>query len=330
MSQDTQEKQEQDLFPDFEVNIEDINLPEVITEELKEEEITTEAPVYAEAAEDDAIGLYKTLIDKGILFEDSETPFDGTWDSLDKHIENLPEMVANSIVQQMPEAVQNLMDFALTKGEVTHEDLVEFFKLQDEDYKSTNTKITTIEAARSYMAKVMKTQNYEDDVIEATLDAMEDKGETFLINKAKSHAEKTTSQKSVEKLEAEKAQKAANLVKQQEYFGKLNQELTNLKYTEKRNQAIKENLDPRIIGTKNQAIQNSPKAVIQLADFYSYFNTKTGVFDLEAYSKQVASKEVDEIKKNLIRDNFSSSGTKSSGRSHQNSNKNGDELVPIF
>jgi len=329
MSQDTQEKQEQDLFPDFEVNIEDISLPEVSTE-TTEEEVTTETPVYAEAAEDEAIGLYKTLIDKGILFEDSETPFDGTWESLDKHIESLPDMVANSIIQQMPEAVQNLMDFALTKGDVTHEDLVEFFKLQEEDYKSSNSKINTIEAARAYMAKVMKSQNYEDDVIETTLDAMEDKGETFLINKAKSHADKTVSQKSVERLEAEKAQKAANLAKQQEYFGKLNQELVNLKYTDKRNQAIKENLDPRIIGTKNQAIQNSPKAVIQLADFYSYFDSKTGVFDLEAYSKQVASKEVSEFKKNLTRDNFSSSGTKSSGKSHQSSNKNGDELVPIF
>lgn len=329
MSQDTQEKQEQDLFPDFEVNIEDISLPEA-SEETQEESKATEATVYAEAAEDEAIGLYKTLIDKGILFEDSETPFDGTWDSLDKHIENLPEMVANSIIQQMPEAVQNLMDFALTKGEVTHEDLVEFFKLQDEDHKSSNSKINTIEAARSYMAKVMKAQSYEDDVIEATLDAMEDKGEFFLINKAKTHADKSVSQKSVAKLEEEKAQKAANLAKQQEYFGKLNQELTNLGYTEKRNQAIKENLDPRIIGHKNQAIQNSPKAVLQLADFYSYFNQSTGVFDLEAYSKQVASKEVSEFKKNLTRDNFSSSGTKSSGRSHQTSNKSGDELVPIF
>lgn len=332
--QEKQEQEKQDLFPDFEVTLDEIPLPEeeeaVEDSEIEVDEDNTEQETtFSEDADDDAVGLYKTLLEKDIIFEDEEDPFDGTWGSLEKRLDKLPEMIAGSIIQQMPEPVQNLMDFALTKGDVNLQDLQEFFQLQVDDANASDVKVESIQDARKYLANVMRQQEYEPDVIDTTLDAMEDKGEEYIINKAKGHAQKNQSQKAQARLMQEKQQKQVAMQQQQEYFSKLNTELESYKYTAKKNRAIRENLDPNIIAQKNAAIGNSPKAIIQLADFYSYFDPKTGSFNLDAYAKSASSNNVKDFKNNLMKKHFSSGGTKSSGKGHQKTEE-GDELVPIF
>jgi len=336
--QETLEQEKQDLFPDFEVLLEDVEMPEDKEEtqdldlDLEDDDIEEEedAPEYGEEADDTAIGVFKTLQEKEILFLDDEEKFDGTWDSLEKHIDKLPEQIASTIIQNMPEPLQKLMDYGMTKGDVSFEDLKEFFDLQKEDVDSSNLDFETIEDARSYLSKIMQKQNYDPDVIDTTLDAMEDKGEDYIKNKAKGFAEKQQTQKADQRLQQEKLERDQLIQRQNQFFTNINNELSTLNYSNQRNQAIKSNLNPQVIAQKNASIQGSPKAIIQLADFYSYFDEKSGEFNLAAFAKMASSKEVKKMKEKLISNNFSSSGAKNKSKRHINNSSKGDDFEPVF
>ena len=51
-----------------------------------------------------------------------------------------------------------------------------------------------------------------------------------------------------------------------------------------------------------EQVSHSPKAVMQFADFLSYY--KNGQFDVEAYAKQAASKQVQQFKDNIVKSSF--------------------------
>lgn len=283
---------------------------------------------YSEESDDIAIGTYKTLVEKGIFAETEE--FDGSWESLEEQFTKLPEVIADNIIQNTPDAGKKLMEYMFSKDNLSHDDLKDYFKLVDEDVSNSIT-IETLADARMFLTNEYKNKGLESDDIEAMLDNMEDKGDDYVINKAKKLDEvnkKSYKSQADSELERVKQQKQLQQENSAKLYNEINKELKTLNYKTTRTNAIKTNLRSDVLQKKNTIIRKSPKALIQLADFYSYFNEETGEFDLSNYTVQAESKKTEKRKKNLIRDNFNSSGQ--GKRTKRQSKSNDDELVPIF
>lgn len=322
-----EENLEEDLFPTFTVELDDEDKTDIIPKEEDKEE-DKETFEYAEDADDQAIGTFKTLIGKGIL-EEGEDKFNGTWEQLEERMSELPQQIATSIVEGMPEPARNLIDFAMSKGDdLTLEDIKTFVKLEDEDFKSSNLEINNLEQARNFMSKKLKDQGLGEDAINAALDAMEDKGEEGFISKAKEQADKLKTSKAADLARQTKLDKEQREIDNREYENLIMTQLKELNYTDEKSSQILSNLNSNTIRTKNELIRKSPKALIKLADFYSHFDTKTGDFNLESYIKSRDSKGVENYKKNIMKDNFNSSGARSTSKKIENNGT--DELVPIL
>ena len=321
--------QEEFTFLDFEVDLDEEEIVDTPEEETSEEPIEKEEEKEEVSDEietdDDAIGVYKTLVDKGIVSESED--FKGTWEEIDSMMDSLPEKAMDAVIESMPDTAKSLVEFALNKPNVTLEDLKEFVSLVEKD-QEVSLVIDNLDKAKDLIRKEYGS-SFDEDVIESMLDTLEDKGEDYVIKKAKELQTKKELQ--AEKLlEATKSEKVAMLEQQKKFTQTLNTELSNLNYKPSRVQAIRQNLNPQVIARKNEMIRQSPKAILALADIYSYFNEETKEFDLSALSKETESKAASRIKDKMIRDNFNSSKGKGTAKSKKQNDFSFEDLEPIF
>ena len=72
----------------------------------------------------------------------------------------------------------------------------------------------------------------------------------------------------------------------------------------------------------------SPKGLIQLANFTTYFDKETGEFDFDTFIKQLSTKDVDKVKKTIAEQAFSS--LKNSTKTKSKNRRGGSaQLVPV-
>lgn len=313
----TYEKSMEDLF-DFDINPDELLEEEVATSEETEveEEVEYEEDIEDEVEEEEgdvtpAKIFYDFVVDNGILPPIDN--FDGNIETLKSELEDLPVKSFERAVQSLPELSQAVVNYVFSKEINSVEDFNEFLNTMVKPAYG-EIDFDDVDDARDYLRnKYSKMGIYaNDDDLEESLDLLEEKG--TLVRTAKSLAEKDNAQvrESLNReIEVEKQNKLLLQKQQQEYAQKLNQgindTLNELPWQETRKREALANLAPDTINRKNELIRQSPRAIVQLADIYSYFNEKTGEFDFsKLIDAKAESKANVRTKDNYQRDKFSS------------------------
>lgn len=337
--EDSHEDLEHDIDPEIEGPTED---PIVIKPTEEDEEEPSPNPGGAENGDEVATLFYQKLVDEGIITpqEDKETY---SWEDVKQattfYREELPKQVAMGIIQSSPELGQTLIDYVFTKGEqLKKEDLKEFLNtyLEDIEMEERSMDFSDIEKARDFLADEYKKQGFKDQQIELLLDALEDESEEALKTQATEIFNKQKEQKkSTAILEQEKTTKNQLLQEQREAEKRLAQaidaELTNTGWKPTRINLVKQHLFNGETSKVLAKAAKAPAALVQLADLATYFDEKTGKFDLQAYINQMNSKEAVDLKEKIKRDMFSSaSGSTKSRSANPNSKFDLEKLKPVF
>lgn len=296
-----QNPQETEVVENVEVQepVIEVEEDEVIEEETQDSGETSPTKVF-----------YDFVTENGIL--DEIENFDGSVETLKQHLEQLPYKSFKRAVESLPEFAQQIVNYAFSKEVSNPEDFKQFM----EEVVSTNNQIVVddVESARSYLeAKYRDMGIYasDDDLLES-LDLLEEKG--TLLKTATVLAEKDNAankQALSLKIKQEEEAKLEREAKSKEQAQKLSKGIENtfkeLNWKPERQQAVLQNLQADVVNRKNELIRNSPKAIVQLADIYSYFNEEKGEFDFsKLLDVKIQSKQNVATKERMQQDKFSS------------------------
>lgn len=262
--------------------------------------------------------FYNFLVENKFIPEDEE--FDGSTQKLDEYIKNIGYHAFNNVADSIADDGKNLLKYALALGEdATKDRLQEFFSVRAQipevDFDDTNDVKTFLKDY--YIA----TNQYSDEDVDDRIEFLESKG------KLSEYAEKHYND-IVEQVDAyEKQQIDQEQQKQQakqELFNNVRNELMSYDWSIERKKQVADKLSNKEFKRVNSMIQNSPKALIQLADLYTYFDEEKGEFDLSALidkraNSKTAQKKLDNIEKN----SFSSSLSKINNISRTKKGKGG-------
>jgi len=270
----------------------------------------------------------KVLLDKGILFTDKIE----SWEQLDEELSGLPERVMDSVINGAPTIAQKLLHFAYSAGSnLTERELVDFFSEYSAELKYEPQEIESLEDARSYLTKQYSKQGINKVAIPAMLDALEDELDNgaALMQEAKSIQSKEAAKPKAtdKKIAAKKEMSYAEKAKQKKFIKDVSSELEATGWKPSRMDKVNRALTNGSVKQVLSLAGQSPKGLIQLANFTTYFDKETGEFDFEAFIDQLDSKQATKLKKTIAEQAFSSSRTSSSKNPKRK--RGGSSLVPI-
>lgn len=287
------------------------NTSEEVVEDIEIE--TEESESEKKESEDDGAVkyFYDFIVENGII--DEVENFDGSIETLRKEIEQLPYKSFKRAVDNLPPVAQKVVNYVFAKEDVDVNELKSF--LDDDIGKIANEiVINDEESARSFLEKQYRQMRIysDDDDMEEAIDLLEERG--TLIKTAKQLANKVNEDLRSEldnKLQQLESEKQERFRLQQEQNEKMIQSINNtleeLPWNDKRKSAVIENLKPEVLQSKNEKIRMSPKAIVQLADLYSYFDEDKGEFNFQKLIDDKATSKVNtETKKRMQEDKFSS------------------------
>lgn len=294
-----------DLIPvvDFENFIEEENIEE--TADTSENIVADTSDLETSSTENTdevATLFFNKLVEEGITKaqEDKESY---TWDditqTLDYYKRVLPEQIADSLVEDLPQEAKQLVEYVLLNREnITKDKLTEFYEEYLEDINKNS--ISTSEEAKRYLTKAYS-KNFEPEEVQAMIDSLEDKGEEALlkqVNKIKSKVSST--------IQSSRNNRDLQTQQQNQFVKNIYQELNNTDWNPNKIRSIRNSL---INGETNNIlnqVRQSPKAIIQLADFASYYDADKQEFDFTKFINKQNSKEVTSLKNRIEKDMFTS------------------------
>lgn len=209
-----------------------------------------------------------------------------------------------SYVETRSPIAQDLLAFESKLQNSTVEDLRKFFD-QYIDVQEVN--ISTNEDAREYLKNQpeFKKMYKSEEKINQALDILEDDNE--LIERAKElEAERNASKEEAkkQKLQELEAEKQTRLNKEKEFASKINSTIEELQWKPERKQKVVGEINPKNIGDKWNKISTNPKALVQFADFLSYFDGEGFDKFYNLIEGKEQSKEVTKVKSNIEKDSL--------------------------
>lgn len=244
-------------------------------------------------------------------FLDPLEEWDGKAETLEKALESLPSKFFMEAAKTVNEQSYPLMEYMLTLGQdATIEKMNEFFSkyiqpassikeddLKDEekayDYLKSKMVGTRLFPTEDKAVRHLDSLSEEDAIVETALQFFKDEE---AARKAAMEEEVKARQK-----EDEEARK-----RDEQYAQALITKLEELPWEKSAKQKVLANLSPKNIDTLNAQIWASPLAVLQLGSLYSFFDPKTGAFDLKAFAAQANTATVEKQKDNARKDSLSS------------------------
>lgn len=284
-----QEEIQEEVQPSIFDDIEEVQEEEKV-EEIQEEEVD--------------LTSVKTLYNhwkEFLPFDEVEEP---TVEFLREQQEKLPEKFFMSYVETRSPAAQDLLAYESKLQNSTIEDLKKFFD-QYLDVQEVN--ISTNEEAREYLKSQpeFKKMYKSEEKINQALDILEDDNE--LIERAKElEAERNTSKEEAKKqrLQELEAEKQARISREKEFASKVNSTIDELQWKPERKQKVVGEINPKNIGDKWNKISTNPKALVQFADFLSYFDGEGFDKFYNLLEGKEQSKEVTKVKSNIEKDSL--------------------------
>jgi hypothetical protein len=305
---------------DFSDNDDEDNILQIENEGEEEDTNKEDEDSTPTDADSDALATFKTLVDKGILPYDDE--FSGTWEDLDERISNLPQLVAQSIISSAPDITQKIIEYSFLKENITKEDLKSFINTYLEDMDETSIENKDIDSIKNYIQDKYSSKGLSDKAISAIIRDLEDQdfdGQA-LISEAKKLSEDPSNRKSDKLMEQAKEEQEMMLQQQQQFIENVANEIKATGWAESRINTIASHLRDNKVSTIIQNAFLNPKALVQLANFTTYYDERTNTFNFEEFAKQANTTKVENLKTNLLKDNFKNSGN-SKNRSNENESK---------
>lgn len=262
--------------------------PDESTEKTEPE--TSELP---EGADPNAYGIYQTMVEKNYLTADEN--FKGTWQEVDDIFEQLPDRVFQGVIDNLNPHLKAVLEFGYSKEDVTNEELSEFFQ---KTYVP-QVDISTEEGQILFLTNELKTEGKEEEAADL-IELWKEKG--LLEARAKKYHEvKEANASKLQEQEIEQAKQAKSTKQAQAKAFKqsISKEVEATDWKPARKQAVMNEIFSGAMKTKSQEIAKHPKAFYQLADFLTYFDSKTGAFDLEAYTTQGLTPATQQVKSNI-------------------------------
>jgi hypothetical protein len=277
---------------------------DIINEEEGEEKKDTSQPkkVNSEEVEDIAVAVYQTLTNKGYITEDPE--FKGTFEALDEVFNEIPEIVKSDMLEPLNVKGKQIVEYILNKGEdLTDDDVVGFLSLYNQQ-----TTVSTLEDAKKVITDAYKNQGITDEEqIEMNIEFLESKGEDGEeVIKVANKFLKAQAQDPDDVLEAQRKAEAEQLERIKEFDSNFRETLESSTYSKQmKRDLLKMYKQQDHVDVYTEAFQ-SPESLLQLVNLAKHYNPKTKQFDLKAFAKQAASKEIEKIKDRSIQNTFSS------------------------
>ena len=291
-----------DFLPDFSLLDLDEPVKKENPEELKQQEPILEPEQEKqqekeeeEEKEDDDVevikGVYELFQSKGILPEKEVASWEDFESEINSYKTELPNKIRQEIIESSGEEFKRLYEFSLTKPELTRADLIDFLQAEENDaqVESINDNLS----ARTYLKKQYSSQ-FEDNVLDAMLDALEDSDQ--LLTKAKS----VKTNQAEQKLAQAQAQQEQLIQQQQEFFNSISTELDAQPWKESHRKNVKQAWQSGKVDQTLQAVANNPKALVQLINFLSYYDDTSSNFNLDTFFTKAQSKETNSVKNKII------------------------------
>lgn len=276
-----------------------IDAPEtpVETTEVEETETveTTEVPETPEA-DPLAQAAYEAFVEKGI-FESSES-FDGTFESFENQLEELPNKLLRKAIDDLPEYSQQLLKFVASAGQNLQKEELDTF-IREFINEQNTPEVASIDEARSFLESHFKAQGLRPGAIQAQLDDLEDSNE-LLVEAEK--VLKSREKKTDTLIQEKEAENKAIADSHKQFFSDVQREISETKWAKTQQEKVLKTI-PRANDILQQAVAN-PKAYVQLVDFLSTFNNNE--FDLEPIRRQGESRATSVIKEKLEKSGYSS------------------------
>jgi hypothetical protein len=252
--------------------------------------------------EPDAQAAFETFKRLGVIDEDK---FDGSFESIQTALEereqNRTAEVAQAFIEQAPEKYRKLLQLVYNEiddndGDVSADKLQEFVDAFKED--GSVGRIRDEDDARNFLEKIYLDKGMRPAAVKAQLDDLEMDDE--LIDEAKKEMKVHEEKRQNELLKQQEERYNEIEQKREVFMQHLDKEFQNSGWQPQRVNIVKNTLaQTKDIMAK---VSSSPKAVMQFADFLSHY--KNGEFDVESYSKQAASKQVQQFKDNIVKSSF--------------------------
>jgi hypothetical protein len=303
-------------FDDFQIDlpiVEDviptedpIVIPDDEPIELPVEDDEIEIP---EERDEEAVATFKSLVDKGVFPDDEE--FQGTWGEIETKMEQLPSLVAQSLIANSPEPFQKVVQYAYLKPDITNEDLAEFLKTLIEETTPVEIDYEDIDSLKEFLTTSYKAQGLSAKAANAAVKSLEDEdfeGEAIKEEAKKFYETQNKTSKTDAIIAQQEEDNNTRIANQQIFINKVADELTATGWADSRVNLISNQLKENKVTTIIQKAFQSPKALIQLANLTTYYNEKTESFEFNDFVKQVATKEVEKTKSNIVRDNMRNVG----------------------
>lgn len=263
--------QPSDLVPEF--DLEGLQETEIVETQEKgavetPEEKIEQPIVYDESADANAVTFYDALKERG--FVEADKDFKGTWEEVDKYIENLPQKVLDTVVEQSPDITKQVLKFVFASDKSI--DKVELKSFMDTYLNELDsTEIVTLDAAREFLQKQYEKQGMRPSAIRAQLDELED--DEKLLDEAKAEQAKTT-KKSDDLIRSKQEQTDEFKSKQLAFVQSVNDEIKATGWQASKQHEIVQMFRTNKITNQLQDIFKNPKAFVQLANIVSMFDGK--------------------------------------------------------
>lgn len=272
--------------------IDEAMFDDIVLPDLEETEELVDEPIVETVTDDNppegdelARVLYESYLERGYLTESEDNKFDGTFEWIEKSLDDLPDRIQETIVSSVPPVGKEVLDFILSSGtNLTKESLTDFVS---KFLKQEETTVETLDDAREYLTKVYEKKGMKQRAIDAQLDDLEDSEELLTTAQRELANEKTETTKAIEKAkELTKEQR-----KQQEEFNSS---------VEQSIAALPKTRQPAVVQTAQNALSiineigKNPSAYVQFMDLLSYY--KDGKFDLSVFEKQAESNSISKLK----------------------------------
>lgn len=291
--------------PANEPDIDDVE--DVVEESIEEDEEEEYVPEKIETQEEDGETtpehvFYNFLVEQKFIDEDEE--FDGTPEKLEHYMQNIGYYAFNKVAENLGDDGKNLLKYALALGEdASKEKLQEFFSVRAQVPEVDFDDEDEVKAfLKDYY---LATNQYNEDDVDDRIEFLETKG------KLSSFAEKHYNEL-IENINAyEEQQISIEQQKQQakqELFNSVKTELMSYDWSLEKKKQVADKLNNKEFRRINNMIQQSPKALIQLADLYTYFDEEKQEFDLSnLVQKRQTTSKAQKALDNLEKNSFSSS-----------------------
>jgi len=246
--------------------------------------------------------VFEIFKQKGYIQEDPSNPLNNTVEELDMFFNDLQNYTAQAVVNSLPEPLQKLFQFGMAKGgELQEKDLAEFFgEYQETKQQVGSIDISTEDKMEAFVKEqLIKEGKDEEDALDM-IEIWKDK------DKLKTYAEKY--KENIESLPEKKIQKKIEETEQQaqkrqqqaiQFRNQVVDSIKSKKWSNQRKAVVFDEIYKGKINEKASTIKQHPEALIQLADFMSYFDADKGIFNMEAYKKQITGKATETVKKVL-------------------------------